>query len=217
VDPHITKPDGESFKFRPNGSDAALILATVVDANGNWCPTAGGLINWSISGPGNYRGGCDQFVDSIHTADKYFHSPGSPELAIEGGMSKVAVRTRFSSGIVTVSASSAGITGGSTSFMIQGDLVHQDVSPTIGDAVLHSQLDVTRRAIRYYLSQSANVSIEILNANGRVLQRISAGNQKQGWHPVTLFNRVRANSGVYIVRLLVDGKHIAAKRTIAVN
>jgi beta-galactosidase len=62
VEPPLVKPDGDTFKICANGSDAALILATVVDANGTWCPTANNLITWSVSSLGRYLGGSDQLV-----------------------------------------------------------------------------------------------------------------------------------------------------------
>ncbi len=58
VEPPLVKPNGDSFHHQEsNGSDAAFILATVVDAKGVWCPTANNIINFSVSGPGTYCGG----------------------------------------------------------------------------------------------------------------------------------------------------------------
>ncbi|MBN1410193.1 MAG: DUF4982 domain-containing protein, partial [Spirochaetales bacterium] len=116
VEPALVKPNREAFRIKANGTDAAFILARVVDSNGNWCPTASGTINWSVSGPGNYRGGSDQFVTAGQP--KTYHSPLDPNLAIEGGMCKVAVRSTFTSGTVTVTASSSGLTSGSASFTV---------------------------------------------------------------------------------------------------
>ena len=220
VDPHIVKPTGETFNFRTNGTDAALILAKVVDANGVWCPTAGGLITWTVAGPGNYRGGSDQLVDS--TKPKNYHSPGDHELSIEGGMCKVAVRTGFTSGTVTVSAASAGLTGGSATFTvdpIDGTTAVRGPVAAAADAagVMKTQLVVAGSAIRYFISRSASVSVEVLNANGRVIQRSAPARQAQGWHPVRTSSGAAAHSGVYIVRLSVDGKNVATKRIITVR
>jgi beta-galactosidase len=218
VDPHITKPNGESFRFRANGSDAALILAKVVDANGIWCPEATGLINWTVSGPGVYRGGSDQYCDL--TKPKNWHSPGDHELTIEGGMSKVAVRTTFTTGTVSVSATSGTMTG-STSFVV--DSACNGCTGAIGRPVsigtiggLKTHLDVSGRTIRYFIAQSAGVSVDILNANGRVVQRMTPAKQAQGWHSVAFAKNARG-SGVYFVRLSVDGEGELTKRIIDVK
>jgi beta-galactosidase len=217
VDPHIAKPDGETFKFRPNGTDAALILATVVDANGVWCPTATGLINWTVSGPGNYRGGCDQFVDA--TKPKSWHAPGDHELSIEGGMCKVAVRSTFTPGIVTVAASSSGLKNGSTTFTVCNDCTEAIKPAGFSPAAigLQSKLDLSRSTVRFYINKTAKVSVEMVNAQGRVAQRVDAGMQSEGWHPVKLSRYNTSASGVYFVKLVVNGVPVATKRTIAIH
>jgi hypothetical protein len=55
VAPPVVRPDGTSFQIEANGTDAAFILATVVDAKGNWVPTFSNPITFSVSGPGTYR------------------------------------------------------------------------------------------------------------------------------------------------------------------
>ena len=90
VDTPIVKPNGEVFTITANATDAALILAKVVDANGNWCPTDSSLVTFAVSGPGNYRGGSDQFV----TANKPlgYHSPLDPEVTTAEPMMKIVQR-----------------------------------------------------------------------------------------------------------------------------
>jgi beta-galactosidase len=116
VAPPVTRPDGTVFQIEANGTDAAFILATVVDAKGNWVPTFGNPITFSVAGPSTYRGGSDQLV----TAGKpqTYHSPGDPELQAEGGMCKVAVKAQFTTGVVTVTAASPGLTSGTTTFTV---------------------------------------------------------------------------------------------------
>jgi hypothetical protein len=116
VTPPVVRPDGTSFQVQANGTDAAFILATVVDAQGNWVPTAGNPITFAVSGPGTYRGGSDQLV----TAGKpqTYHAPGDPELNAEGGMCKVAVKAQFTPGTVTVTATAAGLKPASTTFTV---------------------------------------------------------------------------------------------------
>ncbi len=215
VDPHIVKPDGEVFTFRANGTDAALILATVVDANGNWCPMDSGLITWSVSGPGSYRGGSDQYVNAAQPAN--WHAPGDPNLMIEGGKCKVAVRTTFTSGAVTVSAASAGLTGGSTTFNVGpvSDPVTY-LKPAVSQlfaALPGVKIGVSGKTIRYFLSRPAIVAVEMLSANGRVVERIPAALQTEGWHPIASAVPGRAaGSGVYFARFSFnDGNRIVRR------
>jgi hypothetical protein len=113
VEPQLIKPSGEAFLIKANGSDAAFILAKVTDANGNWVPTANNVITFAVSGPGEYRGGSDQLIGA---GGATWHSPGDPNLNAEGGMCKVAVKSTFTPGTVTVTATAGGLTGGTATF-----------------------------------------------------------------------------------------------------
>lgn len=114
VQPMLTKPDGETFELKANGSDAAIIVAKVVDEDGNWCPLADDNIRFSVSGPASYRGSYNFFVDESHPES--WHSPGDYDLQAEGGIIKVAVRTGFDAGTVTVKAEADGLAPGETTF-----------------------------------------------------------------------------------------------------
>lgn len=116
VTPEVTRPDGTSFQVEANGTDAAFVLATIVDAQGNWVPTAGNPVTFAVTGPGSYRGGSDQLVTA--NQPQTYHSPLDPELNAEGGMCKVAVRAQFTPGTVTVTASSPGLMGGTATFTV---------------------------------------------------------------------------------------------------
>jgi beta-galactosidase len=117
VEPPLVKPTtGEILRVKANGSDAAFVLATVVDDKGVWVPTANNPITFAVAGPANYRGGTDQYV----TAGKplTYHAPGDPELSAEGGMCKVAIRSKFQAGDVTVTATSPGLAPGEAKFTV---------------------------------------------------------------------------------------------------
>ncbi|MFC3653372.1 beta-1,3-glucanase family protein [Dyella humi] len=132
VVPDVTKPDGTSFQWTANGSDAAFVVAQVEDANGNLVPTAKDNVTFSVSGPATYMGGTQQLVadpswtnyyqDAFSQANStviqglpyaFFHSPGDPELNFEGGLQKIALRSTFTPGTVTVTASAPGLASGS--------------------------------------------------------------------------------------------------------
>jgi beta-galactosidase len=114
AEPRLTRPSGEMFQLTANGSDAAILTATIVDANGNWCPLADNNIRFKVAGLGNYRGSYNFYV----TPNKpiTYHAPGDPELQAEGGLMRVALRSTFQPGTVQVTAESDGLGTGMTSF-----------------------------------------------------------------------------------------------------
>lgn len=114
--PELVKPDGTSFTISANGSDAAFVVAKVVDANGVVVPTASNAITFSVSGPATYVGGSEQYV--VANEPLGYHAPGDPELSAEGGMTKIALRSQFQLGTVTVTATSPGLGNGMVSYQI---------------------------------------------------------------------------------------------------
>ena len=73
--------------MRANGSDVALVTATIVDKNGLWCPDADHNLHFSVEGPGQYRGSYNFYVDPSKPAT--YHAPAirsyRPKAADEGG------------------------------------------------------------------------------------------------------------------------------------
>ena len=131
VTPELTKPDGTNFQVKANGSDAAFVTATVEDANGNWEPLATDTLTFSVSGPATYMGGTQQYVSTNTDAysnanstyvngvpDAFYEAPGDPQLTVEGGITRVALRSQFTAGTVTVTATAPGLTSGSTTFNV---------------------------------------------------------------------------------------------------
>ncbi len=114
VEPPLVKPDGQAFKIHTNGVDAGFVLATIVDAQGNWCPLANNNITFAVSGEGTYCGSANFLGDS--TKPITYHAPGDHELMAEGGLMKIAVRSTFTPGTVTVNAGSPGLGSGSVTF-----------------------------------------------------------------------------------------------------
>jgi hypothetical protein len=212
--PIVNPATGETFRITANGSDAAFILATIVDAQGNWCPTASNIVHFSVTGPGNYRGGADQMIGG---GGANYHSPGDPELSAEGGMCKVAVRSMFTTGTVTVTATSPGLGEGNTSFTVYPlgtTTVEQGQSPSIRESSLMPAVKIVTvgSTLRYFISNPASVSFDILDASGRVLNHVPGSRQMNGWHPILL-----AGTGVYFVRFAVDGQYLSVKRMVIVK
>ena len=114
AEPGLTKPNGEQFHVMANGTDVALVTATVVDAKGLWCPTADENLRFSVAGRGQYRGSYNFYVDPEQLAT--YHGPGDPELQAEGGLMRIAVRSTFEPGAVRVTATGAGLHPGTVTF-----------------------------------------------------------------------------------------------------
>jgi hypothetical protein len=132
VVPNVTKPDGSHFQWTANGADAAFVEAQVQDANGNLVPTAADNVTFAVTGQATYMGGSQQYVadpawtsyyqDAFSEANRnvingvpyaFFHAPGDPELNFEGGLTKIALRSTFTPGNVTVTATAPGLASAS--------------------------------------------------------------------------------------------------------
>ena len=224
VEPAIVKPcDGDTFKIYANGSDAAIVLATVVDAQGNWCPTSNPNVTFGVSGPGNYRGSADANTGS---GGLFYHSPGDKELTAEGGMTKVAVRSTFTPGTVTVTATSPGLCNGTASFTTLavpngGIITAARPAPMPAFSTLSASIVTVAGAIRYFLSRPANISIQVLDASGRVVKQVPQSLASEGWHPLALkgaaANGGIKGTGVYFVRIVSNDGFRYVKRVIVVK
>ncbi len=81
--------------LRADGADVALIDVEVVDAQGRRCPTALNMIDFSLSGPGEWRGGIAQGPDNYILAKS---------LPVECGINRVMVRATLNSGKLVLNA-----------------------------------------------------------------------------------------------------------------
>ncbi len=215
--PVVNPATGDSFQITANATDAAFILATIVDANGNWCPTDSHIVTFSVSGPGNYRGGADQMIGP---GGANYHAPGDPNLSAEGGMCKVAVRSTFTPGVVTVTATSPGLGQGTASFTAYPAPAPPAVSvlPSVALHANRAALDLRFKQagamLQYYLSGAARVSVDVVDAGGKIVSRVPRSLQTQGWHPVLGLTAALAD-GVYMIRCIVDGNSIIKRVVVA--
>jgi beta-galactosidase len=222
VEPPLVKPSGEMFRITANGSDAAFILATIVDANGVWVPTASNLVTFSVTGPGDYRGGSDQYVTSGKPLG--YHSPLDPELSAEGGMCKVAVRSTFTPGTVTVSATGSGLQGTATASFVTYPC---SSGQTFALGRTHPAFALTRPQFmvssaggmfRYFMDRPANFSVEVVDANGKTISSVPMSRHLQGWRPMPVSgkNKVWGN-GLYFLRCSFDDGYRVVKRVMMVR
>ena len=96
--PH-TGPGG----LRADGADLALVDIEVVDAQGRRCPTALNPVAFSLSGPGEWRGGIAQDDDR---PDNYILSKTLP---VQCGVNRVIVRSTPQAGRIVLQASAQGL------------------------------------------------------------------------------------------------------------
>jgi beta-galactosidase len=103
----IDAPD----QFRADGSDVRIAEIEIVDKNGNRCPLANNMINFSINGPAEWLGGIALGNSHNSILDK--------SLPVECGVNRVMVRSTLSAGKITIKASTKGLP--STSLSIETD------------------------------------------------------------------------------------------------
>jgi beta-galactosidase len=89
--------------LQADGQDVALIDVEVVDAKGQRCPTDDARVDFTITGPGIWRGGYNSGkVDS--TNNLYLNT--------EDGINRVSVRSTLSGGLISITASRSGLQSG---------------------------------------------------------------------------------------------------------
>ncbi|WP_375434833.1 glycoside hydrolase family 2 protein [uncultured Hymenobacter sp.] len=86
--------------LKADGADLALVQVEVVDAQGRRCPTDLRPINFSLSGPAEWRGGIAQ-------------GPGnyimSKSLPVEGGVNRILLRSTTKAGTIKLQAAAEGL------------------------------------------------------------------------------------------------------------
>jgi hypothetical protein len=84
-----------------------------------------------------------------------------------------------------------------------------------------ARLGIYGNTVKYYISQPAGVTLEILNSNGRVTGSYTNAKQAGGWHAMPLDaiagSAGTRGNGVYFVRLAANGQNLCVKRIILVR
>jgi beta-galactosidase len=86
--------------LQADGSDVALIDFEVVDAQGRRCPTDEARVDFAVTGPATWRGGFN--AAKLNTTNNLY-------LDTECGINRVAIRSTLAPGVVTVTATRAGL------------------------------------------------------------------------------------------------------------
>jgi beta-galactosidase len=116
-----TGPNG----IRADGTGLALITVEVVDARGNRCPTAMNIIEFSLKGPAEWRGGIAQGPDNYIL---------SKSLPVECGVNRVIIRSTTEAGKIRLTANSKGLNSASVEIDSKPVKVIDGLSLTMPDA-----------------------------------------------------------------------------------
>lgn len=110
----VGKPDALRLKliesptgFKADGNDMVLVEVEVVDSRGRRCPLANDLVNFTLNGPAEWRGGIAQGPDNYIL---------SKTLPVECGVNRVLIRSNRQAGHIHLTASAQGLKAAECSF-----------------------------------------------------------------------------------------------------
>lgn len=115
-----------------DGADLALIDVEVVDNQGRRCPTALNEIEFSLTGPAQWRGGIAQGPDNYILSQR---------LPVECGVNRVILRADNVPGTISLTASDAGLEPASIEIQSHAAPSTGGLSTTFSDADLASYLE----------------------------------------------------------------------------
>ncbi|WP_181306064.1 sugar-binding domain-containing protein [Rufibacter sp. XAAS-G3-1] len=214
--------------LQANGHDLALVEVEVVDAKGNRCPTALNMINFSLDGPAQWRGGIAQGPDNYILAQS---------LPVEGGVNRILVRSTTKAGKINVSATAEGLKPATVDFKSKSFKDENGLATVLPGSNLASYLErgPTPAGPSYTVSR---VPVAIVKATAGANQKEAAhtfddnelshwsndGRLASGWvnyelekaaevSEITMkLNNWRNRS--YPIRITVDGKEVFRGNTV---
>ena len=95
----MQNPDGGMIA---DGSDLAVVQVEIVDKDGQRCPLDNRMINWTLEGPAEWRGGIGKSPDG----DNYILDQSIP---VEAGVGRVIVRSTTTPGTIRLKANAKGM------------------------------------------------------------------------------------------------------------
>lgn len=155
-----TSPNG----LQANGADLALIDVEVVDVEGKRCPVAFNMIDFSLKGTAEWRGGIAQGPDNYILARS---------LPVELGVNRVIIRSLAKSGRIVLIAESKGLKSASVVIESKPVKVNDGLSLEIPGAGLPSYLGrgSTPEGSSYQISR---IPVQIVSAT-------AGANSNQTW------------------------------------
>lgn len=100
--PHNIELKVDRATIEANGKDLAFVTVSVVDKDGNLCPAADNLIEFSVAGEGHYRAGANGNSVSL----ELFHEP---RMKVFSGMMTAIVESNDTPGTIILTARSKGL------------------------------------------------------------------------------------------------------------
>ena len=100
--PHHIELKVDRATIEANGKDLAFVTVSVVDKDGNLCPAADNLIEFSVAGEGHYRAGANGNSVSL----ELFHEP---RMKVFSGMMTAIIESNDTPGTITLTARSKGL------------------------------------------------------------------------------------------------------------
>jgi hypothetical protein len=213
--------------FLADGHDVSLVEVEVVDVKGNRCPAALNMINFSLEGPAEWRGGMAMGPDNYLLAKS---------LPVENGVNRVLIRSATSAGTITLKANADGLKGATSTLITQPFVVENGLTTLLPSAGLPSSLDrgPTPSTASYKVSRvSVAIVKAIAGANTDSSFASFDDNELSDWHndgkistawieyelekealvsEVEIkLNNFRSRS--YPLRITVDGKELFADTT----
>ncbi|MEJ5995717.1 sugar-binding domain-containing protein [Pedobacter sp. Du54] len=208
--------------FKADGADLALLQIEVVDAAGNRCPIALNMINFSVIGEAEWRGGIAQGPDNYILAKS---------LPVEGGVNRVLIRSTTTAGKIKVTATADGLkpatitletlpvmvkTGLSSEFPAEGLKSNLSKGPT----PIGASYQISRKTVKISSASAGanNDKAKLSYDDNELSDWVNDGTLGTGWITYTLekestitqvelkLNGFRTK--IYPLRILVDGKEV---------
>jgi hypothetical protein len=206
--------------FVANGHDLALIEVEVVDANGHRCPTALHMINYSLTGPAEWRGGMAMGPGN-YVLQKSF--------PVEGGVNRFLIRSTTTPGTITIKATAEGLKEATLTLTTKPFITTSGLSTQLPSAGLPSHLqrgptpqtpsfEPTRTPLRIVQATAgANADSAFASYDDNELSDwVNDGKLSTAWIEYTLEREATVSevtlklnnfrSRVYPLRISVDGK-----------
>jgi beta-galactosidase len=212
----IKNPSG----FKADGADVVLVQVETVDQDGNRCPTASNMVNFSLDGPAEWRGGLAQGPDNYILAK---------ELPVENGVNRVLIRSTTTAGKINLTAKAEGLQAATLSLEtlpvktangLSNQLPNDGLKPNLskGATPLDQSYTVTRKSIKIVSaeaganSEKANLSFD----DNELSDWVNDGKVATAWIKYTLAKEstvlavsLKLNgfrTKIYPLKILVDGK-----------
>ena len=213
-------PVSRPTAFLADGHDLMLVEVEVMDAKGVRCPTALNMIQYTLSGPAEWRGGMAMGADNYILAKTF---------PVEGGVNRFLVRSTTAPGTITIKASSEGLKDATLTLNTKKVVVNNGLNPDLPSAGLPSRLErgptpatpsfTTTRTALAIVGATAGAHADSAFASYDDNERtewVNDGKMATAWIEYTLDHAATVNeitvklnnfrSRAYPLRITVDGK-----------